>query len=709
MPGTAGPAGAIPQAGVSGQLPAPAAGIGGGLPPAGGAGGAPIAGMPPAPWNPPIPPPPPEPIHLIPKPNQMTTCPGTFLLAPVSQVLVGGDFAQSQPVADYLAWEFRRTTGYMLPVAPAPGPQLPPYSVLVTTEGADPTLGPEGYLLDVSEQHVVLRATHPQGLFYAVQSLRQLLPAAIDAAQVSVLPAWPIPCVSVRDKPRFAWRGLMLDVSRHFFPKEEVMRFIDLAARFKYNTLHIHLTDDQGWRIQIDQYPRLTQIGGCREATWNFEHGKRFSPSDLNRTRYCGFFTKSDIREIVSFAQQRYVQLVPEIDMPGHMVALLAAYPERGHNPASPPPVRTFPGVSTTIINLEQQTFTFLENVLRELFELFPGAYVHLGGDEVPKQEWVNSPVAQMRMQQLGIPIVNDPKDAGWHRLQAWFTERMNDFVRASGRIPGEWDEVLDGIENQPGGANFGKRVVFAWRGDSRGSTRKAAQLGIDVVVCPNSTYYFDHYQTPHKPGDPWSIGGLSTLREVYEHDPLPGGLTPAQLPHVLGVQGNLWTEYIPDRRQLDYQAYPRALALAETGWTEQAHRNWQDFLVRLPARKAQLAALQVSYFDEPPGFAWSLPGQTVFRIDVSTAIQHSGPYTATFAYERGAHALEIDWVALEQDGVEVDRDTHYGRTGARTENNVYALRLFNHRPGAAYTIVAQVRGDGGSDSHGSLYIRLAP
>lgn len=424
---------------------------------------------------------------------------------------------------------------------------------------------PESYRLTIGADGVDLSAPAGAGLFYGLQSLRQMLESSEGR---------PVPAVTIEDAPRFAWRGLHLDVGRHFFPVDFVKRYIDLMARYKLNTFHWHLTEDQGWRIEILKYPRLTSVGACRRETMVEKH---FDPYRGDGTPYCGFYTQAEIRDVVEYARARYVTVVPEIEMPGHSKAALAAYPELACTPG-PFEVRTTWGVDEDIFCPGEETFAFLEDVLTEVIALFPGTYIHIGGDEAPKTRWKASPLAQEVIRREGL------KDE--HELQSWFIRRIERFLLSKGRRLIGWDEILEG-------GLAPQATVMSWRGTSGGI--EAARQGHDVIMTPTSHLYFDYYQGDAR-FEPLANGGLLPLDRVYSFEPVPDSLTPDQARHILGAQGNVWTEYLRTTAAVEYMAYPRALALAEITWSPRETRSWESFVARIPFALRALDRAGVGY-----------------------------------------------------------------------------------------------------------------
>ncbi|MET9681261.1 beta-N-acetylhexosaminidase [Streptomyces coeruleorubidus] len=451
--------------------------------------------------------------------------------------------------------------------------------------------GPEAYRLTVGADRVLIEGASPAGLFWGAQTFRQLLgPEAFRRAPVTRRQEWQVPAVTIHDAPRFRWRGLMLDVARHFMPKEGVLRHLDLMAAHKLNVFHFHLTDDQGWRIQIERHPRLTEIGSWRART---KTGHRASPL-WEEKPHGGYYTQDDIREIVAYAAERHITVVPEIDIPGHSQAAIAAYPELGNTDVidtSALSVWDTWGINPNVLAPTDNTLRFYEGVFEEVLELFPSEFVHVGGDECPKDQWRQSATAQARIRELGL--------ADEDELQSWFIGHFDAWLAARGRRLIGWDEILEG------GLAKGA-AVSSWRGYAGGIA--AARAGHDVVMCPEQQVYLDHRQAPG-PDEPVPIGWVRTLEDVYRFEPVPPELTPEEARHVLGTQANLWTEVMEDQARVDYQAFPRLAAFAEVAWSAlpaPAERDFAGFERRMAAHYRRLDALGVAY--RPP--AGPLPWQ---------------------------------------------------------------------------------------------------
>jgi hexosaminidase len=493
-------------------------------------------------------------IAIVPQPVAVTRGEGTCSLA--SAVIIAG--GEALPTAAFVQ--------HLLPKAslnPA-SIQFGAVSVILNLSSELSSLGKEGYRLEVTPSQVLLSAPAAAGLFYAVQTLRQLLPA--DGSSQT------LPCVSIEDYPRFAWRGSMLDCSRHFFTANTVLRYIDLLAMHKMNVFHWHLTDDQGWRIAIERYPRLTEVGAWRGETRAGHENYDEENLNYDGIPHGGFYTKDEIRRIIAYAAQRHITVVPEIEMPGHAQAVIAAYPELGNIP-TPVEVSKKWGIHWDVFNAEETTIRFLQNVLDEVIDLFPSQFIHIGGDECPKKQWKESPAAQTRIAALGLHDEDE--------LQSYFVGRMDAFLSARGRRLIGWDEILEG-GLAPGAA------VMSWRGEEGGIA--AANAGHDVVMSPTTYCYLDYYQSEDRENSPLAIGGYLPIQHVYAYEPIPAAIDPAHQHHVLGVQGQLWTEYVATQEHLDYMAFPRLCALAEVAWTPLASKNYINFIARL--RSAHLARL---------------------------------------------------------------------------------------------------------------------
>jgi hexosaminidase len=510
---------------------------------------------------------------IIPRPSKVTARSGRFTLT--SRTVIWTD-ARSAALGRQLARVLEPATGWTLPVRTGAAPSGS--RIVLRRDAALTRLGPEGYRLDVRPGVVTIRAPAAAGIFYGVQSIRQLLPPEIFREAPMAGVRWTMPAMTVEDSPRFRWRGAHLDVVRHFMPKEFVKKYIDLLALQKMNSFHWHLTDDQGWRIEIRKYPRLTSIGGWRKETLVGPYTSDTAKRVFDHEVHGGFYTQEDVREIVAYARERFVNVVPEIEMPGHAQAAISAYPWLG-NAGDSLAVWTIWGVSDNILNPSDSTVRFMQDVLTEVLELFPGPYIHVGGDEAAKSQWKSTTRVQERMRALGLRNEEE--------LQSWFIRQMDDFLTAHGRRMVGWDEILEG-------GLAPNAVVMSWRGTSGGIA--AARAGHDVVMAPGGQTYLDKYQSLDRSREPLAIGGFLPLDSVYAYDPMPAELEARFASHVLGAQGQVWTEYIKGPKNVEYMAYPRLSALAEVLWTPLARKDYADFRARLNVHLRRLDALDVNY-----------------------------------------------------------------------------------------------------------------
>ncbi|WP_266170888.1 family 20 glycosylhydrolase [Dyella subtropica] len=501
-------------------------------------------------------------VALIPRPVQMVAGSGSFLVQSGAVVAVPDEDAATLRTANYFAGLLQRTRGLALSVRSG----TPRGTAIELRRDPHATVAnPEGYVLDVTPQGVSVTARTEAGLFYGAMTLWQLLTPDDERGEMR------LPALHIEDEPRFVWRGVMLDVARHFTPPAEIERLLDQMAQHKLNTFHWHLTDDQGWRIEIKRYPELTRIGAWRTPPGA---GKEGEPK-----RYGGFYTQDEIRHIVAYAAERQITVVPEIDLPGHAQAAIAAYPQLGVT-GKRPTVSTDWGVNPYLYNANEPTLRFVENVLDEVMALFPSRYIHLGGDEAIKDQWKASPAIQARMRALGVKDEN--------ALQSWFINQLGQYLAEHDRRLVGWDEILEG--GLPASA-----TVMSWRG-TKGAI-EAAKQGHDVVLSPSPELYFDHVQSDR---DDDLTGRLPpiTLASVYGFEAVPAELDPSQAKHVLGLQANVWTEHLPTFVHVQHALMPRLDALAEAAWSPVAMRNWDGFLTRLPAQLARYRLQDVHYAD---------------------------------------------------------------------------------------------------------------
>jgi len=504
---------------------------------------------------------PPATLSLIPEPALLERKPGIFRLRDGAALIVDSKNAEAAGIARRFADRLAATRGIHLDVRPF-GDGHPHDAIVFSLDPRAVSVpSGEGYDLAVDAQRILLVAREPLGLFYGSVTLWQLLTQ--DTANATT---FDVPQLHVADQPRFAWRGAMLDSARHLQSPEFIKRFIDQLALLKLNTLHWHLTDDQGWRIEIKRYPKLTEIGA-----WRRPAGAAGTDANGRPVRYGGFYTQDEIRDIVRYAADRYVTIVPEIDMPGHMQAAIAAYPELG-SLGDTPVVSNEWGVHAYLLNVDDATLDFVDNVLDEVADLFPGPYVHIGGDEAVKDQWKASPRVQARMRALGLKDEN--------ALQGWFVAEVAKHLATRGKRIVGWDEILDG--GVPPNA-----IVMSWRGAKGGI--EAAHAGHDVVMAPDPDLYFDHLQSD-APDEPPGRPTLRTLADIYAFDPIPAGMPDDVARHILGAQAELWTEHMRTEARVEHAAFPRLDALAEVLWSPS--RDFASFSARLPAELDRQRAL---------------------------------------------------------------------------------------------------------------------
>jgi hexosaminidase len=533
-----------------------------------------------------------SPVSLIPLPAQLQQEQGSFKVENGAGISVPAGDQAARASASYLADLLARTRGLQLVVKEGAAAQ----AIVFQRDGK--STHAEGYTLDVTAQGIRVSAHDDDGLFYGAVTLYQLLTPNAQQGQVEV------PALHISDWPRFAWRGVMLDSARHFQSVDEVKTLLDQMAQHKLNVLHWHLTDDQGWRIQIKRYPELTRIGAWRTPP---DAGHDGEPQ-----RYGGFYTQEQIRDLVAYAAARHITVMPEIDMPGHAQAAVAAYPQIGVT-GQRPPVSVDWGVNPYLYNVDEPTFQFIDNVLDEVMALFPSRYIHVGGDEAIKDQWKASPAIQAKLRALHLK----DEDA----LQGWFIGRIGKYLSAHGRRLIGWDEILDG--GVPADA-----TVMSWRGTD--GAIKAARLGHDVVMSPAPDLYLDSLQSMQ----PDEIAGrepVRSLEDVYRFNPVPSVLTPAQAAHVLGAQANAWTEHMPSMRHVERAAFPRLDALSEVVWSPAAAHDWKSFLARLPAQFQRYAAQHIDYADSA--------FEPTIQLDANAALK-SGKAVVTLADQAGYGAI---------------------------------------------------------------------
>jgi hexosaminidase len=533
-------------------------------------------------------------LNIVPIPYEIKVLDGEFVLNPQTVLITNLNNHDLRFIAEELRSKIETVTTWRLNIIDSSSGDIPDANFIElrttdngTTVNFDPTTHPaitksaneESYSLLSSETSIVISARQARGVFYGVQSFRQLLPAAFEADSYTVVPTgtrWVIPAVEIIDKPRFAYRGMHLDVGRHFMPVEFVKKYIDLLAIHKMNTFHWHLTEDQGWRIQIDAYPLLTEIGGFRDSTLIGNYGS----GRYDDIRYGGFYTKAEIRDVVDYASKRFIIVIPEIELPGHASAALAAYPQFGCTDLDLKyKVQSTWGIFPEIFCPKEETFEFLTTVFDEVMELFPGPFIHVGGDEAMKDHWKVSQIAQDVMKREGLENEEE--------LQSYFIHRIDDHLTNAGRRLLGWDEILEG-------GLAPNATVMSWRGEEGGIA--AARLGHDAVMSPTGFAYFDYYQSNVRENEPIAIGGYLPLDKVYGYEPIPAELEQSLHHHILGAQGNVWTEYMKTPEKVEYMAFPRVSAMAEVGWSSKENRNYESFVYRLSYLLKRLDWMGINY-----------------------------------------------------------------------------------------------------------------
>lgn len=553
-------------------------------------------------------------INIIPTPQSLVQHDGFFRLG--SNTAIAAASPEAKTVAEFFAAKMRTATGLNIQVAEKGNIQL----------SVDPSLdvaNDEGYTLDVTKDGAVVVAKTAQGLFYGMQSFLQLLPAEIESpSKVNVI-AWQAPAVSIKDAPRFGYRGIMLDPCRHFMPVENVKKYLDVLSLFKMNRMHWHLTDDQGWRIEIKKYPKLTEIASKR--------------IDGEGTEHSGYYTQEEIKEIVKYAADRFITVVPELELPGHEMAAIAAYPNLSCKGEQGTP-RVIWGVEDIVMCPgKEDMFTFLQDVIDEMVPLFPSEYFHIGGDECPKISWKNCPLCQKRIKEEGLKA--DSKHSAEERLQSYVIQRMEKYLATKGKKIIGWDEILEG-------GLAPSATVMSWRGEDGGIA--AALMDHTVIMTPGGNgMYLDAYQGDSKI-EPVTIGGYTLLEKTYSYDPIPDTLVAmGKSNYILGVQGNTWSEYMYDEAKRDYMVFPRILAVAEIGWTNLDRKDYKDFERRIENAYVRLDGHAINYHipqpEQPNGscnfvaftdkasleFKTTRPIKMVYTLDGSEPTPASTAYTA--------------------------------------------------------------------------------
>lgn len=634
---------------------------------------------------------------IIPQPAQIELKQGVFTLSE-NTVIVAPAVLSNEATAlrDLLA----PATGMKLKIQEQGGSP----AIQLALDPALKKLGREGYTLQAGPNGVVIKSSTSAGVFYGIQSVIQLLPPAIVSKQ-KVDATWAIPCVSITDQPRFAWRGFMLDEARHFKGEKEVRKLLDQMAALKMNVFHWHLTDDQGWRIEIKKYPKLTSVGSKREDTqiggWN--SAKRAGEP------HGGFYTQEQIKSIVAYAKARHITIVPEIGMPGHACAAIAAYPWLGTKNVEIKVPEKFGKHFHTYNPASDKVYQAMSDIFDEVIALFPSPIIHIGGDEVRFDHWKESPEIKALMKKEKLISYAD--------VQIYFTNRIAKMVEAKKRNIMGWNEIM-GV-NVHGGLNGGDSaksgklspdtIVHFWKG-SADLAKQAVKNGHKIVNSWHSYTYLDY-----------GYGNIS-LSKAYEFDPVLKGLTKEEEKQIIGTGCQMWGEWIPTVARMEAQVYPRLAAYAEVGWTAKAQKNFKSFSKRMKAQserwdiqgigyaKGQVAKLTAEdFFNHVKIDQWNPKSVTKEwkQVEFSSGgkIKSAGTYEVVFLYQKGGHAIDISEVALLENGVQVAIDKHIGFSGHKLMNVVYKLKLPKVKPGAKYTLRARIKGSGGSDSHGEIRI----
>ena len=621
---------------------------------------------------------------LVPYPAHLEMFDGYWTLPEDAQIYYDSSVDGAKEVAEMCAAQLRKSTGYALPLTTTDTNRG-----ILFSKGNQPT-DDEEYDITVNANWVRIEASKRSGLFYGYQTLLQLLPVEVfcDTVQYAL---WRAPCLTIHDYPRFSWRGILVDVCRHYFDMNAVKSIIDGMAISKLNTIHMHLTDDQGWRIEIKKYPLLTQIGSVRDESpkmWDRDHtdGTKYGPY---------FYTQDQMKELVAYAKARGITIVPEIEMPGHSLAALSGYPQYSCT-GGPFKPRCIWGVEEDVYCAgNDETFTFIQNILDEVFEIFNSTFIHCGGDECPKTRWQTCSKCQQRIKEQGL--------SGVDQLQSWFVQQMANYVASKGKRLIGWDEILQG--GLPDGT-----AVMSWRGVSGG--QQAALLGHDVVMTPAYYLYLDYYQFPITEHYEYNAL-LSTLNRIYEYDPR-SGISAEYQKYIIGVQGNAWAEFIWHMDDLQYKIFPRSCAVGETGWTQLENKNWARFATNVELahlQRLRYLKLNTAPISCQPYCGWrrneiSSTEWTTKKFVVSGALEQTGSYGVIFMFTEGKNALKIKNVKLLVNAAQVASDDHEGTAFDPSENNTWSFYVATAPAvGAHIEVQADVMTVDGEDSNGKVFI----
>ena len=578
-------------------------------------------------------------VNLIPQPLSVKLNSGTLTIDETAYLVIDKSFLD---VGDIIKSDFSKSTNINL------DGNITPIKLSYSATTHD-----EGYRLIINEKEIAILAKTPAGAFYGYQTLKQLFPIDFFKAK-NLINRITVPQLLIIDSPRFNWRGLHLDCARYFHSVEAVKHFIDIMALHKYNKFHWHLSDDQGWRLEIKKYPKLTSVGSIRSETLK---GPLYKSTQFDGKPHKGFYTQQQAKEIVEYAAKRFITVVPEIELPGHTKAAIAAYPELG-NSKKQLAVHTTWGVVPQVINTEDNTIAFFKDVFDEVMEIFPSTYIHIGGDECPKEEWKNSAKAQERMKMEGLKDEN--------ALQGWITNQMVNHMKANGRKVIGWDEILEGNPSK-------SATIMSWRDESWGI--KASQLGHDVIMTPNSYTYFNHYQSSSK-DEPMASNGVISLKKVYNWEPSSNLIAKQHKKHIIGAQGCVWGEYVRNIEYAIYMAYPRACALSEVLWSAPQNKNFNRFqkdlnthLLRLAFAGFEVKLIPFSKTTINYNFSKNVATSTHFLPQSPNGLYQ------IFLSANSGDPIVIEGVDLFYNNKLIDSEYHYGYSGTFNQGSIYTLQ----------------------------------
>ena len=643
---------------------------------------------------------------IIPLPVQLQNGAGLFTLCP-SQPLPGTAAVApttilvdqtTQQTGQYLAEVLSKSTGFQFQVARTAETLPVKGAILLSTASTNTSLGPEGYELTVAPGSVWISAQTDDGVFWGVQSFLQLLPPQVYSKRPVGGVSWTAPCVAIFDKPRFGWRGCMLDVVRHFFTKDEVKHFIDSMAALKLNRCHMHLVDDQGWRVQILKYPLLSEVGGFRDGiNWGLNPRSGLAWNEAGK--YGGYYTQDEIRELVAYAQSRHITIVPEIEMPGHSTAAASAYPQYFCDPNVIYDTDTQTNGRGVFCPARPETMPFLQDILTEVLDLFPSQYIHVGGDEVKFNiTWQAHSLDMAKTNELGIN--------SWQKYQAWFTQQIANWLHDHGRQMIGWSEI------QNGGV-LTNAICMDWLTGTSSKAIATATNNQFVIMTPNASTYYNYYQYTGTgvigSTEPRGQGSFLPLPNAYSFDPIPAGLPSQYTNMILGAQAQLWAEYFPSPYNMQFRAYPRLCAMAELDWTPQALKVYTNFSQRVLVHQQRLDYMNINYnrgsSNQIGSWTAMSTNSTTMQWDITTNVTSSGQINLSFVWSSGTNGLDIAWAALLENGIEIDRDTHAGWATSAPTNSVYNLRLPQRKRSATYQIQSSVAGRGGTNSSGKIFL----